>query len=448
MIHKYKQKGLNIVIDVNSGAIHIVSDLVYDMLDFYQVCSKDEITDKFGNTEKTIEAYSEISNLVSNNVLFSEDNYKNIADSYSQKRQPVVKALCLLVAQNCNMKCSYCFAGEGEYSGERSLMTFETGKAAIDFLFANSGNRKNLEVDFFGGEPLMNFEVIKKIVAYARSEETKHNKNVRFTLTTNGLLLDEDKLEFINKEMYNLVLSIDGRQNVNDNMRKTISGKGTYDIIVPKFKKAAESRDGKNYYVRGTFTRENLDFANDVIHLANCGFNNISVEPVVCSDESPYSIRQEDVPAIFEQYDRLVDFIAEREKAGNPLTFFHFMIDLEGGPCIVKRISGCGAGGEYLSVTASGELYPCHQFTGKKEFLIGTLSTGITSKDIYKNFLSCNVYAKKSCEDCFAKFYCSGGCAANAFTASGDIFGVYDIGCRLQRKRTECAITLKAMQTI
>jgi uncharacterized protein len=361
-----------------------------------------------------------------------------------KKRETVVKALCLHIAHDCNLACKYCFAEEGEYHGRRALMSYEVGKKALDFLIANSGNRKNLEVDFFGGEPLMNWQVVKDLVKYGREQEELHNKKFRFTLTTNGVLLNDEILEFANKEMSNIVLSIDGRKEVHDYMRPFRKGQGSYDLIVPKFQKTAEARNQTNYYVRGTFTHHNIDFSNDVLHLADLGFKQISVEPVVSAEEEEYAIKSEDIPMIYEEYDKLAKEMIEREKVGKGFNFFHFMIDLEGGPCVAKRLSGCGSGTEYLAVTPWGDLYPCHQFVGEDEFLMGNVDEGVIKSEIRDEFKLCNVYAKDKCKNCFAKFYCSGGCAANSYKFHNSITDVYDLGCELQRKRIECAIMIKA----
>ena len=393
--------------------------------------------------EETAEAVGELLSLKEADMLYTEDIYEPYIDSM-KKRETVVKALCLHIAHDCNLACRYCFAEEGEYHGRRALMDFETGKKALDFLVANSGNRVHLEVDFFGGEPLMNWDVVKKLVLYGRSIEKEHHKQFRFTMTTNGILLDEEKLAFINQEMGNLVLSLDGRKEVNDRMRPHRGGQGSYDEIVPKFIRAAKSRNQMNYYLRGTFTRYNLDFAKDVLHAADLGFEQISVEPVVADEKEDYAIREEDIPAIEREYDRLAGELLKRRREGKPVNFFHFMIDLEGGPCVAKRLSGCGSGCEYLAVTPWGDFYPCHQFVGQEEFLMGNVDAGITRPEIQQQFKDCNVYTKQKCKDCFAKFYCSGGCAANAYHFDGSINGAYDIGCRLQRKRVECAIMMKA----
>jgi len=449
MVHKYSIDDTNIVIDVNSGSVHIVEPPVFDILDYYETKTENEIVeilkDKHG--EKSLcEGLGEIKELVENEMLFSKDIYKEIAADMGKNRQnPVIKALCLLIAQDCNMKCGYCFADE--YASKRALMSTETGKKAVDFLLKNSGSRKNLEVDFFGGEPLLNFDVVKEIVAYARGKEAEIGKHIRFTLTTNGILLDDDKLEFINREMKNVVLSIDGRREVNDNMRQTLGGNGTYDTIVPKFLKTAESRNQENYYVRGTFTKYNLDFSNDALHLADLGFKQVSVEPVVCSNGMPYGLKKDDLPVVFGEYEKLAEELISRENREGDFNFFHYMIDLEGGPCVYKRIAGCGAGTEYLCVAANGELYPCHQFTGIERFKMGSVELGVSNNELREEFLGCNVYTKEKCRDCFAKFYCGGGCAANAYNENGTIDEPYEIGCEMQKKRTECAIYVKAKRS-
>lgn len=446
MVHQYINNGYPIVLDVNSGAVHVVDRLAYDVIALYKENTREKIIEKLSETytETEInEALEDIEELIEAKQLFTEDSYEDIVIDFKQ-RKTVVKALCLHIAHDCNLACRYCFAGEGEYHGDRSLMSLEVGKQALDFLVKNSGSRVNLEVDFFGGEPLMNWQVVKDLVAYGRSLEEPYNKKFRFTLTTNGVLLNDEILEFANKEMSNVVLSIDGRKSVHDYMRPARNGKGSYDLILPKFKKAAESRNQMNYYVRGTFTHHNLDFSEDVISLANEGFEQISVEPVVSEPDKDYAITEEDVPVILEEYDKLAAKMLEMHKEGKDFNFFHFMLDLEGGPCAVKRLAGCGSGTEYLAVTPWGDLYPCHQFVGMEEFLLGNVVDGITNTTVQNEFKCCNVYAKEECKNCFAKFYCSGGCAANAYNLSGNINGVYDIGCQLQRKRIECAIMLKS----
>ncbi|KAE9634434.1 thioether cross-link-forming SCIFF peptide maturase [Defluviitalea raffinosedens] len=446
MIHKFSMDGVNIVLDIYSGAVHVVDDIVYDLVDDYQKYSKDELIQRYKekyDVSQIEEAIEEIEALENEGLLYTEDMYVDYLGQF-QARNPIVKALCLHIAHDCNLKCKYCFAGEGEYRGQRSLMSAEVGKKAIDFLIQASGNRRNLEIDFFGGEPLMNFEVVKEIVDYARSIEGKHNKNFRFTITTNGVLLDDDIQAYINEHMHNVVLSIDGRKEVHDRMRYTINHKGSYDLVVPKFKKIADSRNQTNYYVRGTFTRENLDFAKDVLHLADIGFKQVSVEPVVAPKEMSYALREEDLPMLYEQYEELAKELVKRKKEGQGFNFFHFMIDLSQGPCVAKRLAGCGSGSEYLAVTPEGDLYPCHQFVGLEEFKMGTVFDGIQNQPMQKQFQACNVYAKDECKNCWAKFYCSGGCAANAYQFHGDIHKPYKIGCELEKKRVECALYVKA----
>lgn len=448
MIHRFKNNGYNIVLDVNSGSVHVVDDIAYDAIGLYDEGCKD-IVAELGKTYKDVseeeieELIGEIETLKERGELFSEDIYENYIIDVN-KRQTVVKALCLHIAHDCNLACKYCFAGEGEYHGRTALMSLEVGKKSLDFLVANSGNRRNLEVDFFGGEPLMNFDVVKEIVKYGRELEKTHDKKFRFTLTTNGVLLNDDIMEFANKEMANLVLSIDGRKEIHDMMRPSRNNKGSYDLVLPKFKKAAESRHQTDYYVRGTFTHYNTDFYKDVLHLADLGFKQISVEPVVAPQSEDYAITEEDVPVICEGYDKLAGEMLKRMNEGNEFNFFHFMIDLEGGPCVAKRLSGCGSGTEYLAVTPWGDLYPCHQFVGNEDFLMGNVDTGITNTKIRDEFKCCNVYSKEKCKNCFAKFYCSGGCAANSYNFHGNIHDAYDLGCELQKKRVECAIMLKA----
>ncbi|MBR1693130.1 MAG: thioether cross-link-forming SCIFF peptide maturase [Lachnospiraceae bacterium] len=454
MIHCYKNNGFNIVLDVNSGAVHVVDDTAYDLIPALEEAVMDgkreeEVFAKAKelnlpcSDEELREAVSEILELKEAGMLYTVDVYEPYLSSF-QNRETVVKALCLHIAHDCNLACKYCFAEEGEYHGRRALMSYEVGKKALDFLVANSGNRVNLEVDFFGGEPLMNFDVVKRLVAYGRSLEEPHHKKFRFTLTTNGVLLSDDILEFANREMANVVLSIDGRKQVHDYMRPHRGGQGSYEEIVPKFQRVAESRNQMNYYVRGTFTHHNLDFSEDVLHLADLGFKQISVEPVVADEKEAYAITEADIPLLKEQYDKLAKKIIERQKAGEGFNFFHFMIDLEGGPCVAKRLSGCGSGTEYLAVTPWGDFYPCHQFVGQEEFLMGNVDEGITNTEIRDTFKGCNVYAKEKCKNCFAKFYCSGGCAANSYHFHGHINDAYEIGCELQRKRIECAIMIKA----
>ncbi len=448
MVHQFKNNGYDIVLDVNSGAIHVVDDVTFDVIALFESHTEEEIvsalSDRYDPAE-IAEAIGEVTALRDNEELFTEDVYEHHITDF-KKRPTVVKALCLHIAHDCNLACKYCFAEEGEYHGRRALMDYETGRRALDFLIENSGNRKNLEVDFFGGEPLMNFDVVRRLVAYGREQEKKRDKHFRFTLTTNGVLLDEAVMEFANREMDNVVLSIDGRREVHDRMRPFRKGQGSYDLIVPKFLKLADSRGQERYYVRGTFTHYNTDFSADVLHLADLGFRQISVEPVVAQPTDDYAITEEDLPVLFDEYDRLAANMVKREREGNAFHFFHFMIDLEGGPCVYKRLSGCGSGTEYLAVTPWGDLYPCHQFVGNEDFLMGNVWDGVVKESLRDEFKCCNVYAKEKCRDCFARFYCSGGCAANSYNFHGSITDAYDIGCELQRKRVECAIMIKAAE--
>lgn len=446
MVHQYKNNGYNIVLDVNSGAVHVVDDVAYDVIPLFETSTKEEIIDSLKERypqAEISESYEEVKELAEQGSLFTKDQYQGYMEQF-QDRPTVVKALCLHIAHDCNLACRYCFAEEGEYHGRRALMSFEVGKAALDFLIANSGSRLNLEVDFFGGEPLLNFDVVKRLVAYGREQEKLHDKKFRFTLTTNGVLLDDEVMEFANQEMANVVLSIDGRKEVHDKMRPFRKGAGSYELIVPKFQKLAESRNQDRYYVRGTFTHHNLDFSKDVLHLADLGFRQISVEPVVAQPEDDYALQEADVPKLLEEYDTLAAEMLKRHREGKDFNFFHFMIDLEGGPCVAKRLSGCGSGTEYLAVTPWGDFYPCHQFVGDEAFLMGNVTDGLQNKQLQNQFKRCNVYAKEKCRECFARFYCSGGCAANSYHFHGSITDVYDIGCELQKKRIECAIMLKA----
>lgn len=459
MIHQYINNGFHIIMDVNSGSVHSVDPVMYDAVKIASPMVPDmdkaaalpkeveekvllELLSTYEETEVR-EALEEIQFLIDEGELFTKDIYHDYVVDF-KKRKTVVKALCLHIAHDCNLACKYCFAEEGEYHGRRALMSFEVGKKALDFLIANSGNRKNLEVDFFGGEPLMNWDVVKQLVEYGRSKEKEYNKNFRFTMTTNGVLLNDEIMEYCNREMSNVVLSLDGRKEVNDQMRPFRNGKGSYELIVPKFQKFAKLRGEKDYYIRGTFTRNNMDFSKDVLEFADLGFESMSIEPVVAQAEEDYSIRQEDIPAILEEYDKLAVEYIKRQKEGKGFNFFHFNIDLTQGPCVAKRLSGCGSGTEYLAVTPWGDFYPCHQFVGEEEFLLGNVDTGVTNTQIRDEFKLCNVYAKDKCRDCFARFYCSGGCAANSYNFHGSITDAYDIGCEMQKKRIECAIMIKA----
>ncbi len=450
MIHQYKLNGYNIVLDVFSGSVHLVDELSYDIIEMYEEKSKEEISsfiiDKYKNeniTQKDIdEVFEDIEELKNDGKLYSKDVYEDKAFDL-KNRHTDIKALCLHVAHTCNLNCDYCFASQGKYHGDRALMSLEVGKRAIDFLVENSGNRKNLEVDFFGGEPLMNWDVCKEIVKYAREIEKEHNKNFRFTLTTNGVLLDDDVIDFANREMHNVVLSLDGRKEIHDSLRKTVNGQGSYDLILPKFKHFIEKRGNRGYYMRGTFTHNNIDFTNDIFHMADMGFKELSMEPVVCAPDDPYALTQEDLPILFEQYEILAKEMLKRSREKNGFTFYHYMINLSGGPCIYKRISGCGSGTEYMAVTPWGELFPCHQFVGDEKYSMGDIWKGVTNTNVRDEFKLCNAYARKECTDCWAKLYCSGGCAANAYHATGSITGVYEYGCELFKKRIECAIMLE-----
>ena len=455
MVHLYKLNGYNIVLDVFSGSVHAVDDVAFDAISMYETHTPEEIKkvlsekykDEGVTSEDLDEVLSDIAELKADSKLFTEDQYADKAFDF-KNRHTEIKALCLHVAHTCNLNCTYCFAAQGKYHGERALMSFETGKRALDFLVENSGKRRNLEVDFFGGEPLMNFEVVKQLVAYARSIEDKCGKHFRFTLTTNGVLLDDEVTEFANRECHNVVLSLDGRKEVHDRLRKTINGKGSYDTIVPKFQKFVKARGDKGYYVRGTFTHNNTDFTNDIFHMADLGFTELSMEPVVCAPGEEYALTEEDLPALFEQYEILAKEMLRREREGRPFTFYHYMLDLTGGPCIYKRISGCGSGTEYLAVTPWGELYPCHQFVGDPKYSMGNIWDGVTNKALQDEFKLCNAYARPDCKDCWAKLYCSGGCAANAYHATGSITGTYHYGCELFKKRIECAIMLKVAEAL
>ena len=452
MIHQYRLGGYNIVIDVCSGAIHVVDEVAYDIISLFESNSKDDILSKIAekyadrddiSADDISECYNQVCSLKEQGKLFAPDTFASMAGKLKEKTAGVVKALCLHVAHTCNLNCAYCFASQGKYHGDRAIMSFEVGKQAFDYLIKNSGTRRNLEVDFFGGEPLMNFDVVKQLVAYARQIEKEHNKNFRFTLTTNGMLIDDDVIDFANKEMSNVVLSLDGRKEIHDRYRVDYSGKGSWDRIVPKFQQLVEAREGKNYYMRGTFTHRNPDFLNDIKQMLDLGFNELSMEPVVCAPGDPAELTEDDLPIVLDQYEKLAELMLERNKQGKPFTFYHYMIDLTGGPCIYKRISGCGSGTEYMAVTPWGDLYPCHQFVGEEKYKLGNIYDGVTNKAAQCEFAECNVYARPECRDCWARLYCSGGCAANAFHSTGSVKGVYRAGCELFKKRMECAIMLE-----
>ena len=457
MIHQYKLGELNIVLDICSGSVHAVDEVAYEIIARYEKSDKETVISEVkglfeGRTDITDsdyeECYQQVTALKNAGKLFTPDTYEDKADTLKKKTSGVIKALCLHIAHTCNLNCSYCFASQGKYHGERAVMSYEVGKRALDFLIENSGSRKNLEVDFFGGEPLMNFQVVKNLVAYARSVEKEKGKNFRFTLTTNGMLIDDDVIEFANRECHNVVLSLDGRKEVHDRYRVDYAGNGSWEKIVPKFKKFVESRDGKGYYMRGTFTHENPDFLEDIKVMLDLGFNELSMEPVVCSPDSPSALTEEDKIIIYDQYEKLAALMLEKDKEGKPFTFYHYMIDLTGGPCIYKRISGCGSGTEYMAVTPTGELYPCHQFVGEEKFKLGDIYNGVTNTEAQDQFAACNVYAHPECRNCWARLYCSGGCAANAYHSTGSVTGVYEYGCDLFRKRIECAIMVAVARAL
>ncbi len=450
MVHQYKLNGYNIVLDTCSGSVHVVDDVAYDIIALFKEKSAEEIADEISakyavdgvTKQDCLDCIEDVKSLEQMQKLYTPDNYADMAFDF-KNRNTVLKAMCLHVAHTCNLNCGYCFASQGKYHGGRALMSFEVGKRALDFLIENSGTRHNLEVDFFGGEPLMNWDVVKQLVAYAREQEKIHNKNFRFTLTTNGMLIDDDVIEFSNKEMSNVVLSLDGRKEVHDRLRKDYTGKGSYDIIVPKFKEFVERRGNRSYYMRGTFTHANTDFTNDIFHMADMGFTELSMEPVVCAPSDASALTEADLPVLFEQYEILAKEMIKRKREGRPFTFYHYMLDLKHGPCIYKRISGCGSGTEYVAVTPTGDIYPCHQFVGDSKYLLGNIYDGISNTEVQNEFKLCNAYARKDCDDCWAKLYCSGGCAANSYHATGKITGIYEYGCELFKKRIECAVMLQ-----
>ena len=449
MIHQYKLGGYNIVLDICSGAVHAVDEVAYDIIERFEANDRGTVISEVQKMHPEItasdieECYAQVVSLKESGKLFAPDTFEPMAGTLKAKTAGVVKALCLHIAHTCNLNCEYCFASQGNYHGERAVMSFEVGKAALDFLVENSGTRRNLEVDFFGGEPLMNFDVVKQLVAYARSIEKEKNKNFRFTLTTNGILIDDDVIDFANREMSNVVLSLDGRKEIHDRYRVDYAGNGSWERIVPKFKKLVDARGGKNYYMRGTFTHANPDFLEDIKVMLDLGFTELSMEPVVCASGDKSELTEEDKPIVMEQYEKLAELMLKRDKEGKPFTFYHYMIDLTGGPCIYKRISGCGSGTEYMAVTPWVDLYPCHQFVGDEKFKLGNVFDGVDNKEIQDEFMSCNVYSRPECRDCWARLYCSGGCAANAYHATGSVKGIYKYGCDLFRKRMECAIMVQ-----
>lgn len=445
-LHKFHLNDQYVLLDRPSGAVHVVDPMIYDLIEEMQEKSKEDLVKAYKNRypeEDLREAYDEVYKIKDMGLLFSEDDLE-LAAPYNEEN--TIKAMCLHVAHDCNLRCRYCFASQGAYDHDRLLMDEETGKAALDFLVAHSNHRINLEVDFFGGEPLMNFDLVKKLVAYGRSLEEKHNKHFRFTITTNGLLLDDDKIDFINEHMDNVVLSLDGRKEVHDKMRPTANGKGSFDLVVENFKKLVEKRKDKDYYIRGTFTNHNLDFSKDVKLFHDLGFEKTSMEPVVCEPEKEYAIREEHVEQILKEYEVLSALYLDIQKEDPDFLFFHFMVDLDQGPCMVKRSVGCGAGSEYCAVTPTGDVYPCHQFVGQDEFKLGDVFTGIKNTDLVEDFKKANVFSKEDCGDCWAKYYCSGGCHANAYYANGSILKPHKIGCQLEKKRLEAAISILAKQ--
>jgi len=457
MIHCYQMAGVSIVLDVYSGSIHVVDEATADLIQGYETVPKDELISsvlkKYAHrddvTKKELyDCYDQIGKLKDSGKLFSPDRFSPIANTLKEKTGGVVKALCLHVAHSCNLNCSYCFASQGKYHGERALMSLEVGKRALDFLIENSQDRHNLEVDFFGGEPLMNFDMIQELVKYAREREKETGKKFRFTLTTNGVLIDEKVIDFANREMSNVVLSLDGRKEIHDHYRKDLAGNGSWEKIVPKFQELVKARNGKNYYIRGTFTHRNPDFVKDIREMLRLGFRQLSMEPVVCAPSDPSALTEEDLAIVMKEYEALAELMQKERSAGKPFTFYHYMIDLKGGPCIYKRVSGCGSGTEYMAVTPWGDLYPCHQFVGDESYKLGDIWNGVQNKAVQDQFFSCNVYSRPECNDCWAKLYCSGGCAANAYHATGSIRGIYEPGCRLFRKRMECAILLEALKEL
>ena len=454
MIHRYQLGGYHIVLDVCSGAVHAVDELAYELIGLYETHTREQafaaLRGRFPAVSEAelAECWEQIEALKAGGELFTPDGFEPLAGQFKAKSAGIVKALCLHVAHTCNLNCSYCFASQGRYHGERAVMSYEVGKQALDFLVAHSGTRRNLEVDFFGGEPLMNFEVVKQLVAYARSLEKEAKKNFRFTLTTNGLLIDDEVIDFCNREMSNVVLSLDGRKEVHDRFRVDYAGKGSWERVVPKFQKLVAARGGKSYYIRGTFTHHNPDFLADLRQMLDLGFTELSMEPVVCAPDDPAALTEADRALVMRQYEELAALMLEREREGRPFSFYHYMLDLAGGPCIYKRISGCGSGTEYMAVTPWGDLYPCHQFVGEERFRLGDVFHGLDNPAVQEEFAACNVYQKPECRGCWARLYCSGGCAANAWHATGAITGVYEAGCELFRKRMECAIMLAVARAL
>ena len=452
MIHAFTLGAGHIVLDTFSGAVHAVDALAFDAITHFESMKLPDLRAFLekkhpeATREDLNDLFDEITQLRADGQLFAPDAFEPLADELKRKNAGVIKALCLHAAHTCNLNCAYCFASQGRFHGERALMSYEVGKQALDFLVRNSGSRHNLEVDFFGGEPLMNFDVVKRLVAYARSIEKDADKNFRFTLTTNGMLIDDEVIDFANREMSNVVLSLDGRKEIHDRYRVDYAGRGSWDTVVPKFQKLVRARGNKNYYIRGTFTHANPDFLEDIKVMLDLGFTELSMEPVVCAPDDPAALTQEDLPVVLEQYEKLAELMLARRREGRPFTFYHYMIDLKGGPCVYKRVSGCGSGTEYMAVTPWGDLYPCHQFVGEERFKLGDVRNGVRNTAVQEEFASCNVYSRPECKDCWAKFYCSGGCAANAYHTTGSVKGVYAYGCELFRKRMECALFLESQR--
>ena len=447
MVHTFEALGVKLAVDVNSGAVHVLDDLTYRLLPLVEPPMAEHCPPELlarlpeYRTEAVEEGWQDLRELAGNGLLFVEDDYVDPAAATALQQSAPIKALCLHVSHDCNLRCQYCFASTGDFGTGRKIMDIETAKRAIDFVIQRSGSRRNIEVDFFGGEPLMAMDTVKATVAYARSIEKKAGKCFRFTITTNGVLLDDENIDYINREMSNAVLSLDGRPQVNDRMRKTVNGKGSYEVIVPKFQKLVAGRGTKDYYLRGTFTHYNLDFAEDVMHMADLGFRNVSVEPVVGKETCGYALKDEDLPVVLEQYEKL----AEKLKDRTDVNFFHFNVDLAQGPCVIKRLRGCGAGCEYVAVTPEGDIYPCHQFVGNPAYKIGSLSDGSFDMELSHRLACLNIYTREECRDCWARFYCSGGCSASNLLVNGDIKKPNHVGCEMERKRLECAIALKAL---
>lgn len=444
MIHKFKQNGMDIVLDVNSGIVHVVDDMTYDVLDYYKGDNRDEVTDALGGTygaAELAEVMDDLDGLIREGMLFApmDPDYKVAIED-----RPIIKALCLNIAHDCNLRCRYCFAGQGGYGQWRMLMSFDVARRAVDFLIAHSGPRQHCEMDFFGGEPLMNWHVVQQTVAYVREQEKKHNKIIKLSLTTNGMLLDEEKVKYLTDNHIALILSLDGRKENHDRMRPGVHGEGTYDLVLKNLQYCVAHRDGEEYYVRGTYTKYNLDFTQDVLDMVDKGFPAVSMEPVVGDLTEPYAIQEEDLPRVKEEYETLAKTFLAREEAGRPFFYFHFNMNLWQGPCLPKRLRGCGAGHEYLAVVPNGDIYPCHQFVGRDGYVIGNVYEGLKNMKMMREFRENHVLNKPECVGCWAKFFCSGGCHANNETYAGDIHKPFHISCEIQKKRIECALMIQA----